>query len=55
MLMINSNVYLSFEFSEQIGINATFKNDGDVDIVGTGPSMLMFLQLAEQQAWPLII
>ena len=41
----DSNLYLSFEFSKEIGIDATFKNDGDVDIVNTtvagytGPSI----------------
>ena len=44
---VNSNVYLSFEFSKEIGVNATFKDDGNVDITNmlqdTGPqSMSMF-------------
>ena len=41
----DSDLYLSFEFSKEIGINATFKDDGNVDIVNTtvagytGPSI----------------
>jgi hypothetical protein len=29
----NSRLYLSFEFSKEIGVNATFSDDGNVDIV----------------------